>query len=408
MVRRARVLAWKLLRRLPESVLRRVVDWGDSGPQQSIPPLPRFSAAERRVLFAPHNAAAQGWYWARAVSRLPQTAARSLHVDRDNPFATPGDSVVPERVYLWSRRWQRAAERFVSNQVTHVIIESGWRLFGNGLSGRTIDEVRWLQRRGIRVGLLFHGSDIRDPDAHARSHPLSPFAPGVWQGTAALRAVVAENRALIAEAGVPTFVSTLDLLDDLPEATWVPVVVDADLWRSTPPFRHGGPVRVAHVPSSSALKGTDLIEPTLQRLHAEGVIEYVRVRDVPFAEMPRIVNDVDVVLDQFRMGIYGVAACEAMAAGRLVVSNVSDIVRQRVLERTGLELPIVESSAADAEALLRAIAADPAPWAATAAAGVEFVGAVHDGRRSAEALADFLGHEVCEHLSQGGTASITG
>ncbi len=390
MIRRGRVVAWKLLRRLPESALRRWLHWGDSGPATGIPPLPAFSAEPTRLLIAPHNAAAQGWYWARAAQTLPGTAAQSLHVDRDDPYETPGDSVVTEPVYLWSRTWQRAAERFVAQNVTHVIVESGWRLFGNGLSGRAIDEVRWLQRRGIAVALLFHGSDIRDPDRHAAAHTDSPFAPGLWSGTEPLREVVRDNRAFVAEANVPVFISTPDLFDDLPDATWLPVVVDPELWQSPPPFDHDGPLRVAHAPSSQMLKGTDLVERTLQRLHDEGVIDYMRVRDVPFEQMPAIFRTADVVLDQFRLGIYGVASCEAMAAGRLVLSHVTDTVRERVRAGTGFELPVVQAQAVDVERLLRSIAADRTPWVAIAAAGPAFVAAVHDGRLSAERLAPFL------------------
>ena len=346
------------------------------------------------MLIAPHNPAAQGWYWSRAAQRLPDTAAVSLHVDRDDPYLTPGDSVVPERVYLWSRPWQRAAERFVEQSVTHVILESGWRLFGNGLSGSTVDEVRWLQRRGIAVALVFHGSDIRDPDRHAAAHAQSPFAPGLWAGTDGIRKAVRDNRALIADAGVPVFISTPDLFDDLPDATWLPIVVDPELWRAPRPFEHDGPVRVAHAPSSSILKGTDLIEPTLQRLHDEGVVDYVRVQGVPFAQMPDIFRTADVVLDQFRLGIYGVATCEAMAAGRLVITHVSPRVRDRVRADTGHELPIVQAVASEVDAVLRAIAADPAVWAERASAGVGFVAEVHDGRLSAERLAPFLGGDT--------------
>lgn len=389
-VRRLRVVAWKLLRRLPESALRRAFGWGDSGPEQGIPPMPVFDDEPTRLLIAPHNAAAQGWYWARAARSLPGTAALSVHVDRDDPFETPGDSIVPESVYLWSRTWQRSAERFVEQNVTHALIESGWRLFGNGLSGSTLDEVRWLQRRRIEVALLFHGSDIRDPDRHAAAHAQSPFEPGLWHGTEGLREVTRENAELIAAAEVPVFVSTPDLLDDVPDATWLPVVVDPELWAAPDLFVHGGPLRVAHAPSSSMLKGTDLIEPTLQKLHNEGVIEYVRVRDVLFEQMPAIVRGVDVVLDQFRLGIYGVASCEAMAAGRLLISHVTPMVRERVRANTGHELPIVQAIADDLEALLRSVAADLDPWRATAAQGPDFVRAVHDGTLAAERLAPFL------------------
>ncbi len=377
-------------------MLRRTIGWGDSGPAASIPPLPSIEALGTRLLIAPHNAAAKGWYWARAARTLPDTAAISMHVDRGDVFLTPGDSVVPEAVWLWSRRWQSQFERFVGSRFTHVIAESGWRVMGNGVSGLAIDEVRWMQRRGIAVALLFHGSDIRDPDRHLATHPASPYAPGLWASTDTMRGIVAANQQLIADAGVPVFVSTPDLLDEVPGAQWLPVVVDLELWASPPPEPTGRPLRVAHAPSSLVLKGTELVEPTLQRLHDEGVIDYVRVTDTPFSEMPEIIRRADVFLDQFRLGIYGVAACEAMAAGRVVVSHVSTGARENVRRLTGLELPIVEATADEVESLLREMAVDLRPWLATAEQGVAFTRVVHNGERSAESLRSFVASQT-EH-----------
>jgi hypothetical protein len=97
------------------------------------------------------------------------------------------------------------------------------------------------------------------------------------------------------------------------------------------------------------------------------------------------------MLDQFAIDTYGVAACEALVAGRLVVSHVSDGTRRTVRERTGLELPIIEARADRLESVLRDAVADRDRARSAAAAGPAFVRANHDGRRSADALRAFLG-----------------
>jgi glycosyltransferase involved in cell wall biosynthesis len=106
--------------------------------------------------------------------------------------------------------------------------------------------------------------------------------------------------------------------------------------------------------------------------------------------MPGIYRDADVVLDQFRLGSYGVAACEAMAAGRVVVGNVTDAVRRRVRETTGSDLPVVQAEPDEiADVVLRLI--DERDWGrARAAEGVAFVERVHSGPLAAEALRGFL------------------
>src|SRR5665811_2516908 len=85
------------------------------------------------------------------------------------------------------------------------------------------------------------------------------------------------------------------------------------------------------------MKGSDLIDPLLERLHADGVIEYRRVQDIEPKEMPAIYGDADIVVDQLALGSYGVAACEAMAAGRIVLGHVSEQVRSAAQEAAGLD-----------------------------------------------------------------------
>ncbi len=121
------------------------------------------------------------------------------------------------------------------------------------------------------------------------------------------------------------------------------------------------------------------------------VIEYRQIVDVPHASMPAFYADADIVLDQFLLGSCGVAACEAMASGRLVMGHVDELTRARVRELTGLELPVHEATVETLEAELRRAAAEPEAFATLRTAGPGFVGAVHDGRRSAAALATFLG-----------------
>ena len=103
--------------------------------------------------------------------------------------------------------------------------------------------------------------------------------------------------------------------------------------------------------------------------------------------MPAAFAGADVLLDQFRAGSYGVAACEAMAAGCIVVGQVSAQTRDVVRERTGLVLPIVEASPDTLEHILRELAGRD-DLDTPRAASVAFVREVHDGRASARALID--------------------
>src|SRR5690606_24053401 len=148
---------------------------------------------------------------------------------------------------------------------------------------------------------------------------------------------------------------------------------------------------VMHAPTNPAVKGTALIEPSVQRLAAEGIIDYHRIIKVPAAEMPRKYEQADVVLDQFALGIYATTSIEAMAAGRLVVAHLHDQVREHIFNVTGLKAPVVEATPDTIGDVLRDVAARPDYYRAIAQRGPEYVEAVHNGELSARVIAPFLG-----------------
>jgi glycosyltransferase involved in cell wall biosynthesis len=194
------------------------------------------------------------------------------------------------------------------------------------------------------------------------------------------------NRELLDEIGAPTFVSTPGLLLDVPYAHFLPVVIDPVPWKTgSKPLRRKR-LKVVHIPSNPFVKGTaEILEP-LRALNDEGLIEYEQVTGVTHDQMPAIYGDCDIVLDQFRLGDYGVGACEAMASGRLVVSHVSDQARDHIASATGLSLPIVEANIDDIGSVIRDVINRPSFYSAIASRGPRFVRRVHDGSFSREVL----------------------
>lgn len=364
-----------------------------------IPQLPVTPAAPVRALVGPANSAGQAYLWARAMTiNLPGVDAVSMRGIARGPFGPEVDLEVPVAVYQRSVEWHRAFEAYLLGE-THLFWESGIPLLGRRYGGAGA-EIAELTGRGVQGALIFHGSDIRPPQGHAAGSRWSPFhqPSGLVR---ALDATAAANLELARTAGLPAFVSTPDLLRWLPQATWCPVVVDPARWRAasagalptsadSEPI-DGHPPVVVHAPSQRWLKGTDLIEPMLRRLDGEGVIEYRQLAGVPHASMPSAYAGADIVLDQFLLGSYGVAACEAMASGRLVMGHVDEHTRAQILAITGMPLPVHEATVESLEAELRHAAAEPGEFASARSAGQAFVEAVHDGRRSAAALAPFLG-----------------
>jgi len=312
----------------------------------------------------------------------------------DAPFAFPADFP------LTTRDWERPAVRArlaveAVLPASHVLLESMRPIVGCadpeardawdfGLGRSDVDALR---RSGRQVALLFHGSEVRRPAAHALRYAASPFAdPAHAEATARLVAATDRVHGLLADYEGRVFVSTPDLLDDLPQATWLPVVVGRDAFRPGPPVLERARPVVVHAPSSPMLKGSALIDRVLGELAREGVLEYRRLDGIPSAFVGDFLREADVVVDQVVLGNPGVLAAEAMAAGRLVIAHLSAAVR----ERFPVEIPVVEATPDLLEDVLRAVCADRTHFRSVAAAGPAFTAAVHSGERSAQVLADFL------------------
>ncbi len=341
---------------------------------------------EIAMFIGPTNYAGQGTRWSRAVETNPRFAARSMMTIESNVFSYPVDHPVRWRTMMHSREWQTSLFTALTTRYTHVMVEAEMPVLGGMLGGDVRRQVRALQEAGLTVGMLAHGTDARLPSAHREREPWSYYANDDWVPVHRLEKEVQGNLDLIAELGCPAFVSTAGLLVDVPSGHLLPVVIDPDRWATTTRPLTRTPLRVMHAPSNPLIKGTFMIEPVIEKLVEEGLIEYRRVEHCPQDEMPAFYGEADILIDQLRVGDYGVAACEAMAAGRLVISHVSDQVRSAVREASGSELPIVEADPDTLEEVLRRIITAPADYRDIAAAGPEYVRTVHDGRLSRDIL----------------------
>lgn len=386
-----RTLPQRLLDVLPDAIGGRLRAPRYRYTSAEVPASAPWLDAEVRLYIGPVNFAGQGTAWARATERLPGVAAHASQFRAPGMPVFPADTVVPLNIYRFSRRWQRREFEAVARHYTHVLLEAARPLFGPLFDDDPIAEVAALRERGIQVGLISHGSDLRDPDRHGAIDEWSPFADGKWDREPEYRRQTALHRALLRATDAPLFVSTPELLLDWSPSTLLPLVVEQQRWATDTPVLSGPVPRVVHVPSSAYVKGTPLIEQTMRALHNEGLVEYRQVTGVPFAEMPALIGGSDIVLEQFRTGTYSVAAVEALAAGRLVIAHLHDQVRQAVRDASGLEIPIVSATPATLEGVLRDILARPEHYRALAAQGPAFAAAVHDGAHSAAVLADFLG-----------------
>ncbi|WP_130013957.1 hypothetical protein [Serinicoccus sediminis] len=394
-VNRLRRLAWRGLAAMPAPVrelaslpVRRRAD----AELRALAPMP---AADRRLYLGPWNTAGQAYAWARAAERhLPAVAAQNLHAHRSaaaGTFRYPADHEMSPLAQRGHVREIHGAR--VLREATHVLFESGRPVLGDLHAGSMLADVPALEAAGIRHAVLFHGSEIRDLRAHAQAYPHSPFH-GPWDDyLRTLQSVVDRNERELAGYRGPVLVSTPDLLDVLPGATWLPLVVEVERFAGAagaPALERPRPV-VLHAPSNPRLKGTEAVERVLEGMQSAGLVEYRRLTGVPHARMASFVGDADVVVDQVVLGNPGVLLAETLAAGRLAVAHLSPGVRERMAqadrERGGDGVvPVLDADPDTLEDVLLGVLAARGRHTELAARGPAWARRHHDGARAAEVL----------------------
>ena len=295
----------------------------------------------------------------------------------------------------FSRPWQIAENvPYVLTQYTHLLLTSGRSVFGQ-LRGKYFDsDLPYLGECGISVGVVLHGSDVRDPDHHAATEPLSPYRGGAESADPSwsvrvdtLRRESARLRErLDANPSIPKFVSTPGLLDYVSDAEWLPVVVAAAK-RQHVHRQSDGPPIILHIPTNPTMKGTRFIDPICRKLEQAGLIRYTSPGLLTPGDFSSLLEQASIVIDAVSQADGPtVTACQAMAAGAVVVAHIPDTVRARI----PVELPIVEASANTLEAVIAGLVLDTERRNQIAEAGRKYVEQFHSGRYAAEILLRFI------------------
>ena len=137
-----------------------------------------------------------------------------------------------------------------------------------------------------------------------------------------------------------------------PEYDVVPPAIVVRDWEPAP-VEPGDVLRIAHAPSKRAVKGTEAVLAAVESLRARGApVELDLIEGVPNREARLRYAAADVVVDQLRVGWYGMFAIESMALAKPVVVHLDADAAAETEEAFGLELPLVRADEGSLEDVL--------------------------------------------------------
>jgi hypothetical protein len=240
-----------------------------------------------------------------------------------------------------------------------VILSPDWTILrSTPLEYRQLQLFRVARRK---ILLLPHGSDVRIP-SRARDllfkHAVSVEQPAYARGES-LRLRDLEY----ALGNADHIVSGADWVDSMPwwdRLSAAPVAVDVEKWKPDSPPRRPGPLVVLHVVRGSEPMGTEFLVHACEELTREGVSISLRLVEHPEAATRRgLLEEADVVAEQFVTGWYGQLAVEAMSMEKPVLSYLRPDLRELyTLFSYAGDCPIVGTAPGEVKEKLRVLAAD--------------------------------------------------
>ncbi|MEI7561756.1 MAG: hypothetical protein WCJ43_04850 [Actinomycetes bacterium] len=349
---------------------------------------------KKPILLGATNSAGQANSWAMALRKAGRSAQSLQIVSDENGSWFNADRTI-NRSQWKPIDFRKQLFKEITLQNSGVLLESLRPIFAlNQPSLFTAEEglndLIDLWRAGLKVAVVFHGSDIRDQLHHAKMDEFSPYRNPVDPAKFEAVRIRADQTRLVARKlnrhRIKHFVTTPDLLHELPDATWLPAVIDIEKFKTNSSIKNSaGPLKVLFLPSNGWLKSEGLVTPVLNELEKEGVIKLVAKGAVSNAEMPALIESADVVIDRFD-GVVGVASIEAMAAKRLVIANVAPW----IYNKAEVTPPVIHATPKTLADKLQEIAGNNFNHQQITDAGFEYVSKWHDGRESATRLNHWL------------------
>jgi len=182
-------------------------------------------------------------------------------------------------------------------------------------------------------------------------------------------------------ANVPSFVSLPGILKAVPNATWLPIPVDTDVFSPEKRVPHNS-VRIGYCaqsldPSKQKFIPSREIDSALYRLTTRAEV-FPLLDIIQHEQMTDYYGKIDVWVDRVGHGFYGFAAVEAAAMGIPVITQIGEEEKAFVPD-----CPFISVNRTDVAAAIVSLAEDETSRKALGARAREYVVGIHDSTRVA-------------------------
>lgn len=250
-----------------------------------------------------------------------------------------------------------------------------------------------LRAAGKVVVFHYRGSEVRTAE---RFRELSPFHyvdenPANIFGNFPTPTVTAFREYVQGVANL-VLVPDPELQSYVPGATIVPRAIDLTKWEFVGVPDQKEPL-VVHAPSRRVVKGSDAVLRAVSDLRAEGLeFEFALIENLSNEAAREIYRRASIVVDQLRIGWYGVLSVEAMALGKAVIAYVRD----DLVEHLGAPVPLQNANPNTVKDALRELIQRPDRRKELGLRGRRYCEEVHDADLVARNLIDLYARELAD------------
>lgn len=245
-------------------------------------------------------------------------------------------------------------------------------------------EARLYRLAGVKTVVLPYGADAfmysQIADVSVR-HALMLSYPGAARKE---QSVAARVRYWTRHADIIVVGYTPDGIGRWDVSPMNKVAIDHALWTPKSAYSQAdglaAAVKVLHTPNHRGTKGTEFLIAAVERLRAEGLaVELCLAEHRQNEEVRSMMQEADILADQFLLPGYGMAAIEGMASGLPVMASLGSEAYTRTFRRWSFldECPILATSPESLLGHLRLLVRSPALRRALGEAGRAYVDKYH-------------------------------